>query len=126
MSNKIAGTEDAWESRQLGADEQFAEAVDDAELDHRLDRLAGLKMISLRVPERLVEDFRIIAKTHGSLGYQTLMKQSLKRFADSELKWMARSMAGEQTKKAGSAAKARVKVERASDDDAPEEQRKVA
>ncbi|MBP6422318.1 MAG: hypothetical protein KA271_05440 [Propionivibrio sp.] len=130
MTDKIPGTAEAWEARQLGAEERFAEAVVDAELESRLDAQAGLKMISLRVPERLIADFKIIALANGQIGYQTLMKQCLKRFVDSELKWMARSMAADQAKaQLPSAAKVKGKAKpeaMTNLDDSTEERRKVA
>lgn len=98
MNSKIPGTAEAWEDRQLGAEEQFADPVQDRELESRIDAALGLKMISIRIPERLIEDFKIIAAANGGMGYQTLMKQCLKRFADSELKRMAREMAADRAK----------------------------
>lgn len=95
MTNKIPGTVEAWENRELGAEEKHVEAVQSPEMELRIDEALGLKMISMRVPERLIEDFKIIANANGGMGYQTLMKQCLKRFADSELKRMAREMAAE-------------------------------
>ena len=87
-------------------------------------------MISLRVPERLIADFKIIALANGQIGYQTLMKQCLKRFVDSELKWMARSMAADQAKaQLPSAAKVKGKAKpeaMTNLDDSTEERRKVA
>lgn len=98
MNNKISSTAEAWEDRQLGADEQFAEPVADKDLENRVDAALGMKMISIRVTERLIDDFKIIAAENGGIGYQTLMKQCLKRFADSELKRMARDIAADRQK----------------------------
>jgi activator of HSP90 ATPase len=51
-------------------------------------------LISIRLPESLIEDFKNIATIRcGAMGYQTLMRQVLKRFATSELKMIAREMA---------------------------------
>ena len=128
MSNKIPGTAEAWEKRHLGADAKFAESVVDQAMESRLDEALGLKMISIRIPERLIEDFKIIATANGGMGYQTLMKQCLKRFADSELKRMARDMATDQQTIAGSLAKTHAQklAQRKLGDDPPVNNRKVA
>lgn len=93
MSKKIAGTPEAWDERLLGADEQHVAAAG-PEHDAALDQALGLKLISIRLPESLIEDFKNIAIINGGgMGYQTLMRQILKRFAASELKMIARNMA---------------------------------
>lgn len=105
---KILGTLEAWESRELGADEQFAApAPSSVELDAQIDDALALRMISIRLPDTLIEDFKNIATVRGgAMGYQTLMRQALKRFATSELKLIAREMANQiQQKRAESAAK---------------------
>ena len=84
MTNKtqIEDTEEAWNSGALGRDEAFAEL----ELDPlAIDDAADLKMISIRLEKSLIEDFKMIASLSG-LGYQPLMRQALKRFAESEKK----------------------------------------
>jgi predicted DNA binding CopG/RHH family protein len=127
MSNKIPGTVEAWETQQLGADEQFAEAVVAPEMDARIDQQIGLKLISIRIPEQLIEDFKLIASVNGSIGYQTLMKQCLKRFADSELKRMARDMAAEkQSLGVSTKAAAKVKGNQHAEEIPPAKHRKVA
>jgi hypothetical protein len=52
-----------------------------------------LKLISIRLPESLIDDVKNIATINGGMGYQTLMRQVLKRFAASELKMIARDYA---------------------------------
>lgn len=95
MSDKIMDTDEAWDSRQLGADEAFA-AV--AEMDESaLDEALELQAISIRLHKSLIEDFKLIAGMNG-LGYQTLMRQVLKRFADCEKKQMLRDLAAEYAK----------------------------
>jgi hypothetical protein len=94
---KIRGTPEAWDERLLGADEQYV-AVADA--DSSIDDALGLKLISIRLPGSLIEDFKNIATINGGgMGYQTLMRQVLKRFAASELKMIARDYA-EQVQRA--------------------------
>ncbi|WP_249661436.1 BrnA antitoxin family protein [Variovorax sp. PCZ-1] len=108
MTKKILGSAQAWEERALGADEQFAAPVPSSvELDAQIDDALALRMISIRLPETLIEDFKNIATVRGgAMGYQTLMRQALKRFATSELKLIAREMAEQvQQKRAEAAAK---------------------
>jgi hypothetical protein len=102
MMKKILGTPEAWEERQLGADEAFAApAPSSVELDSQLDQALALRMISIRLPETLIEDFKNIAVVRGgSMGYQTLMRQALKRFATSELKLIASEMAEQKRSEA--------------------------
>lgn len=90
---KILDTEEAWLSGELGMEEEFAAvAPDDAEsiINEQLD----LQPISIRLEKSLIEDFKLIAAMHG-LGYQPLMRQSLKRFADCEKKRILRDAAAE-------------------------------
>lgn len=116
MSKKIAGTPEAWDERLLGADEQYV-AVVGPEHDVVLDQALGLKLISIRLPESLIEDFKNIATINGGMGYQTLMRQVLKRFAASELKMIARDVAEQMQ---------RAKAEEAAAPEPRVQQRKVA
>jgi hypothetical protein len=102
MMKKIVGTPEAWDERQLGADEAFAApAPSSVELDSQIDDALALRMISIRLPETLIDDFKNIAVVRGgSMGYQTLMRQALKRFATSELKLIASEMAEQKRSEA--------------------------
>jgi hypothetical protein len=78
--------EDAWEQGALGQSEDHAEVVElSLEEEKAIDEAIGLQMISIRLQKSLIEDFKFIAEIHG-LGYQTLMRQILCRFAESEKK----------------------------------------
>ncbi|MBU1960724.1 MAG: hypothetical protein KJ675_05815 [Gammaproteobacteria bacterium] len=93
LTTKITGTADAWESRQLGADEDFvalAEEVNQEIIDQSLD----LRMVSIRLQNCLLDDLKAVAKLHG-LGYQPLIKQVLQRFVDAEKKRLLRNAAAE-------------------------------
>lgn len=93
MSQKIQSTIEAWETRTLGASEEYAQAVPTdraTEIDAALD----LKSISIRLQTSLIEDLKIIAQANG-IGYQPLMRQVLTRFAQAEMKQMARERAAE-------------------------------
>lgn len=81
---KIAGTDVAWESRQLGADPAHAQ-VAGAEHAAALDEALGMQSISIRLPKQLIEAYKLIASHHG-LGYQPLMRDILQRFVPEGLK----------------------------------------
>ena len=85
----IPGTEEAWETGQLGLDPEYARVHEDASTEEALDRALALKMISIRLEEDLIDDFKRIAEMEG-IGYQTLMRTVLRRFAESEMRMMAR------------------------------------
>jgi hypothetical protein len=86
---KIPGTEDAWETGELGTDANFAAAADDME-DAKIDEALALQPISIRLQKSLIDDFKLIAKLNG-IGYQPLMRQVLARFAESEKKRILRT-----------------------------------
>jgi hypothetical protein len=81
---KIAGTDAAWESRQLGASAAHAQ-VAGAEHLAALDGALGLQSISIRLPKELIESYKLIASHHG-IGYQPLMRDILQRFVKDGLK----------------------------------------
>ena len=86
MSKKpqIEGTDEAWDSGELGRDEEYvrvSESVDEKSIDDSV----GLVPVSIRLQKSLVNDFKMISELNG-IGYQTLMRQILTRFADCEKK----------------------------------------
>lgn len=88
MVKKIVGSPEAWEDGSLGREEEFVRVsknVDDA----ALNEAAGLQPISIRLQKTLIEDFKMIAEING-IGYQPLIRQVLKRFADSEKRRLLR------------------------------------
>jgi predicted DNA binding CopG/RHH family protein len=87
----IQDTEDAWLSGALGEDEKYAQIAPD-NLEAMLNESLDLQPISIRLEKSLIDAFKIIASIHG-VGYQPLMRQTLKRFAECELKDIARGMA---------------------------------
>ncbi|EKO3514154.1 hypothetical protein [Vibrio fluvialis] len=93
---KIESTIEAWESGQLGRDEQFAQkvSIDNSIIDDTL----ALQMISIRLQKGLLDDLKDIAQLRG-IGYQPLIKQVLKRFADAEKKMILREKALEDAQK---------------------------
>ena len=86
MTNKIESTPDAWESGELGQDENFVQRADinESELDEALE----LQMISIRLQKSLIDDLKAFAKLEG-LGYQPLMKRILMSWVDGEKKVIA-------------------------------------
>ena len=86
---KIPDTDEAWEEGQLGRDERFVKRVEENK-EKSVDESLGLQMISIRLHKSLIEEFKVIAAIHG-IGYQTLMRQSLTRFARGEMKRLART-----------------------------------
>lgn len=81
----IPSSDEAWDDRTLGADENFIK-VAEKEMADAIDEAAGTQLISIRLQKGLIEDFKLIASLNGGIGYQTLMKQILQRFVDSEKK----------------------------------------
>jgi hypothetical protein len=95
-NRKIPATDEAWDNGELGRDRAHARRVavspdQQAQLDEGLD----LQMISIRLPRALIEDLKLIGRHHG-LGYQPLVRQTLTRFAHSELKQFARERMQEE------------------------------
>jgi uncharacterized protein (DUF4415 family) len=85
---RINDTEEAWDNGELGRDPKYAERLPAEEWDKErsaLDDALGLKAISIRLEKELIEDFKMIATLNG-MGYQPLMRQALRRFADCEKK----------------------------------------
>lgn len=114
---KIESTVEAWESGKLGRDAAHAKRAP-KELEQQVDEALGLQAISIRLHKELIDDFKFIAKVHG-IGYQPLMRDALKRFADAEYKRIAVQLQNE---------KAAEEMDRAASSGASEEkaQRKAA
>lgn len=83
---------DKWENRELGADVEFASLANEADDDELMSLLnepsdenidSKMQLISIRLPQTLIADLKNIGKAEG-LGYQTLAREVLKRFVDSE------------------------------------------
>jgi uncharacterized protein (DUF4415 family) len=98
MSNKvkIPGTDEAWESGELGADEKHIR-VAESNLTNQIDESLGLQMISIRLDKGLIDSFKMLATFHG-VGYQPLMRDALKRFAEFEMKAIVSGLVESQRK----------------------------
>lgn len=93
---KIPASDEAWDNGELGRDEEFVKRVPEkAEEEAQIDKSLDLQLISIRLQKSLIEDFKYIAELHG-IGYQPLMRQVLKRFADCEKKDLLRERARER------------------------------
>ena len=75
---------DAWDTGELGRDEQYA-TVADASHDAALDEALGLQSISIRLPKELISQYKLIAHFHG-VGYQPLMRDVMQRFVKGAMK----------------------------------------
>lgn len=121
---KIPSTDEAWDTGELGRDEQFVVRapadVDETKIDSSLD----LQLISIRLQKSLIEDFKHIASLNG-IGYQPLMRQILKRFADAEKKRILRERAAEMKLRVRAAKSARDDTKDEDPDGPPARQRKV-
>ncbi len=89
-----------WDTGELGRDAAHARPASlTPEQRADIDTAAGLQMISIRLPNELIDAFKFIGDAQG-IRYQTLMRQVLVRFADCELKSMASSAATAQIEQA--------------------------
>lgn len=103
----IPDTEEAWESGELGRTAEFVERLPDNLAEEALiDESLELQPISIRLEKSLIDDFKMIAAINNNIGYQPLMRQILKRFADCEKKRILREVATQARAKAAEAAKA--------------------
>jgi hypothetical protein len=94
---KITGTDEAWDSRELGADMASAQ-VAGPEHAAALDDALGMQSISIRLPRQLIDTYKLIASHHG-VGYQPLMRDILQRFVPEGLQ----EVMDEQSRKAAQA-----------------------
>lgn len=93
MEQKIESTDEAWETGKLGCDEAFAMVAPDDD-EPVINESAGLHPISIRLEKTLIESFKAIGEING-IGYQTLMRQVLKRFAEGEMRRIVTGAAAE-------------------------------
>lgn len=90
----IPASDEAWDERLLGADENFVGVVE-ADIAKAIDEAVGSQLISIRMQKSTIEDLKLIASLNG-IGYQTLMKQVMQRFVDCEKKQLFRELAAEK------------------------------
>lgn len=75
---------DPWETRELGADEQFVRKAS-PEVEKALDASLGLQVISIRLQKALIHDLKELARESG-IGYQPYVRQLLTRHVRDEKK----------------------------------------
>src|ERR1700740_2355624 len=98
MSNQVkpsAVEGDPWDTGELGRSLEHALVVDDEQAEASIDQALKLELISIRLEKGLIDAFKLIASRNKNIGYQTLMRQSLKRFAVAEIKRIANEMDAE-------------------------------
>ncbi len=81
----IPAGDDAWDDGILNTDADFTKVVDEFTRDN-IDEAAGTQLVSIRMQKSMIDAFKAIASANNNIGYQTLMKQILQRFIDSEMK----------------------------------------
>ena len=109
---KILGTNDAWEAEELGANEKTVRKAD-PKVSEQIDEALGLQMISIRLDKRLIDSFKLLGSFHG-LGYQPLMRDALKRFAEAEMKSIVSGLVESQRKDQSQKSRAHPSVIKAS------------
>jgi len=85
--------------KKIGADAAYAKPVS-AEYTQQIEESLGLQMISIRLDKGLIDSFKAISAFHG-VGYQPLMRDALKRFAEHELRNIVQGVVESQRKKVG-------------------------
>lgn len=88
---KIEGNAEAWESGLLGESAEHSVPVDPL-LAVAMDEALGSRAISIRLPVALINSFKLMAGLEG-LGYQTLMRKALERFAEGNMKLIVQEAA---------------------------------
>jgi predicted DNA binding CopG/RHH family protein len=88
----------AWESGELGRDEDQTQRVSQERQD-AIEAKLGLQMISIRLPREMLKHLKLIADFNG-VGYQPLIRDVLSRFARSELRNIVYQMQNQMQAKA--------------------------
>lgn len=84
---------EAWDRRDLGADEDHV-VVADAATTAQIDNALGLQAISIRLPKGLIEDLKALAHLNDTR-YQPLIRDLLVRFVKAEKKCLAAKLTNE-------------------------------
>ncbi len=84
------------DEERLGRDELFVK-VASRRVAKEIDNALDLQMISIRLSKDLIQTFKLLGLKNG-MGYQPLMREVLERFADNELKIIAKNILKEQSK----------------------------
>lgn len=79
MTQKHINDDEIWESKKLGATEEFA-VRSTKEEEKAVDDALGLQLISIRLQKEIISKLKDIAVKEG-IGYQPLIRQVINRFA---------------------------------------------
>lgn len=93
---KTFDTDVVWDYEKLTPDEKHTQPVD-LETSKKIDDALGLQAISIRLDKCLIDSFKVLGAFHG-IGYQPLMRDALKRFADLEMKAIVSGLVESQRK----------------------------
>ena len=100
VNDSVFDDVDQWNSRELGAEESFVKKSGMPEkLKAKLNERSNQKMqlISIRLPSSLIENLKEIGNQEG-LGYQSLAREVLQRFADAENRKQINKLIAERQK----------------------------
>lgn len=81
----IPASDEGWDSDTPDAEAEFMKVVEGTAAS-AADDAAGTQLVSIRMQKSMIDAFKAIAASNNGIGYQTLMKQILHRFIDSEMK----------------------------------------
>jgi len=95
-TEKTIDTDEAWDYEKLTPDEKHTRLVE-KETAEQIDNALGLQAISIRLDKSLIDSFKLLGSFHG-IGYQPLMRDALKRFADHEMKAIVTGLVESQRK----------------------------
>lgn len=90
---------DAWESGLMGRDSTHASRAS-VELEAEVDRALAMKLVTIRLPEPMIDALKSIASFHG-IGYQPMVRDLLTRFIDSEVPAILSQMHSDASTKVG-------------------------
>lgn len=88
--DKIPGTDENWENGTLGCSIKHAR-VAPPEVSKEMDDILGIETINLRLPKKLVDDYKKFARVNsnsgnvGNINFKTLMKTAIQHFYDHNL-----------------------------------------
>ena len=100
IRDSVFDNSDQWNSRELGAEESFVKKSGmPKKLKAKLNERSNQKMqlISMRLPISLIENLKEIGEQEG-LGYQSLAREVLQRFAEAENRKQINKLIAERRK----------------------------
>lgn len=105
---KIKGSTRNWEKGVLGRDPRYVKRAPH-ELECKIEESLSMQAMSIRLDRELIETFKQIARIHN-MGYQPLMREALRRFADAEIKAIVAAVANASDKGAQHGGKHTVEI----------------